>query len=107
MAWKNCFLEKNNDSYIYLLPLDTGIILRSYEIYYYFPTNVSRFEKPNMEQINNWFYNVSKYLNKLKFILPTYIIKNNYDRRLLLGVVDGSKKYNIITYKFRINDIIR
>ena len=33
---KKLFLEKNNDSYIYLLPLDTGIILRSYEIYYYF-----------------------------------------------------------------------
>lgn len=91
---KKLFLEKNNDSYIYLLPLDTGIILRSYEIYYYFSTNVSRFEKPNMEQINNWFYNVSKYLNKLKFILPTYIIKNNYDRRLLLGVVDNLR--NII-----------
>ena len=47
-----------------------------------------------MEQINNWFYNVLKYLNKLKFILPTYKIKNNYDRRLLLGVVDNLR--NII-----------
>ena len=32
---KKLFLEKNNGSYIYLLPLDTGIILRSYEIYRY------------------------------------------------------------------------
>ena len=91
---KKLFLEKNKDSFIYSLPLDTGVILRSYEIYYYFSTNISRFEKPTMKQINNWFYNVSKYLNKLKLILPTFIIKNNYDRRLLLGVIDNLR--NII-----------
>ncbi len=91
---KKMFSEKNNDSFIYLLPLDSGLILRSYKIYYYFSTNVSRFEKPNKKQINNWFYNVSKYINNLKLILPTYIIKNNYDRRLLLGVVDNLR--NII-----------
>lgn len=91
---KKLFLEKNKDSFIYSLPLDTGVILRGYEIYYYFSTNVSRFEKPKKDQIDNWFYNISKYLNKLKLILPTYTIKNNYDRRLLLGTVDNLR--NII-----------
>lgn len=93
---KKLFLEKNKDSFIYSLPLDNGIILRSYEIYYYFSTNVSRFQKPNIKQINDWFYNVSKYLSKLKLIMPTYIIKNNYDRRLLLGVVDNLRNIILI-----------
>lgn len=91
---KKLFLEKYNDSFKYSLPIDTGIILRSYEIYYYFSTNVSRLKKPSRKQIDIWFSNITKYLNKLKSILPTYVINNNYDRRLLLGVVDNLR--NII-----------
>lgn len=48
---KKLFNKSDNNSFLYSLPMDTGIILRSYRIYYYFSTHVSRFEKPNKIQI--------------------------------------------------------
>jgi len=91
---KKLFLAKNEDSYIYSLPLDFGLLLRSYKIYYYFSTNVSRFKKPTINQIRVWFLNITDFLEELKVILPTYKINSDYDRRLLLGVVDNLR--NII-----------
>jgi len=74
--------------------MDTGIILRGYKIYYYFSTHVSRFEKPNKIQIEKWFQNVITFLNDLNYAMEGYKIYSNYDRRLLLGVIDNLR--NII-----------
>lgn len=91
---KKLFNKSDNNSFLYLLPMDTGIILRSYKIYYYFSTHVSRFEKPNKIQIEKWFQNVITFLNDLNYAMEGYKIYSNYDRRLLLGVIDNLR--NII-----------
>lgn len=91
---KKLFNKSDNNSFLYSLPMDTGIILRSYKIYYYFSTHVSRFEKPNKIQIEKWFQNVITFLNDLNYAMEGYKIYSNYDRRLLLGVIDNLR--NII-----------
>ena len=91
---KNLFETKVNNSYIYSLPLDNGIILRGPDIYYYFSSDVSRFEKPNLKQIKVWFDNCYCFLDKTIFELNKFKINNNYDIRLLLGVIDNIR--NII-----------
>src|SRR5574344_225548 len=45
---KTLFQTYEKNSFIYSLPLDNGIILRIANIYYYFSTYVSRFEKPTL-----------------------------------------------------------
>ena len=91
---KSLFEIKKNNSYIYALPLDNGIILRGPDIYYYFSSDISRFEKPTIIEIKKWFGNVSKYLKLVLNILEDYSISNNYDKRLLLALLDNIR--NII-----------
>lgn len=91
---KSLFEIKKNNSYIYALPLDNGIILRGPDIYYYFSSDISRFEKPTIIEIKKWFGNVSKYLKLVLNILDDYSISNNYDKRLLLALLDNIR--NII-----------
>ena len=45
-------------------------------------------------QIDSSSLNITDFLEELKVILPTYKINSDYDRRLLLGVVDNLR--NII-----------
>ena len=91
---KTLFQTYEKSSFIYSLPLDDGIILRSANIYYYFSTDVSRFEKPTLEQIKKWFDNCDIFYDNCLDALSNYKIRNNYDIRLLLGVIDNLR--NII-----------
>lgn len=93
---KDLFETMDNCSYIYSLPLDNGIILRGSDIYYYFSTDVSRFKKPNSKEINKWFNNVSIYIKKVLPILDSYQIKHNYDKRLLLALIDNIRNIILI-----------
>ncbi len=93
---KDLFETMKNNSYIYSLPLDNGIILRGSSIYYYFSTDVSRFKKPSIKEIKQWFDNVSVYIKKVLPILNNYQIKNNYDKRLLLALVDNIRNIILI-----------
>jgi len=91
---KELFETKLDNSYIYSLPLDNGIILRGANIYYYFSSDVSRFEKPTLTQIKVWFENCSYFIDNAILALNKFKINNNYDIRLLLGVIDNIR--NII-----------
>lgn len=91
---KDLYLMMENNSYIYSLPVDDGILLRGANIYYYFSTDVSRFKKPTHKQIDRWFNNCDIFINFALKSLVNYEIKNNIDIRLLLGVVDNLR--NII-----------
>lgn len=93
---KDLFETMENNSYLYSLPLDNGIILRGSKIYYYFSTDVSRFKKPNIKEINKWFDNVSVYIKKVLIILGDYQIKDYYDRRLLLALLDNIRNIILI-----------
>ena len=93
---KDLFETMENNSYLYSLPLDNGIILRGSNIYYYFSTDVSRFKKPNIKEINKWFDNVSVYIKKVLIILGDYQIKDYYDRRLLLALLDNIRNIILI-----------
>ena len=93
---KDLFETMENNSYLYSLPLDNGIILRGSNIYYYFSTDVSRFKKPNIKEINKWFDNVSVYIKKVLIILDDYQIKDYYDRRLLLALLDNIRNIILI-----------
>lgn len=93
---KDLFETMENNSYLYSLPLDNGIILRGANIYYYFSTDVSRFKKPNIKEINKWFDNVSVYIKKVLIILDDYQIKDYYDRRLLLALLDNIRNIILI-----------
>lgn len=93
---KYLFETMENNSYLYSLPLDNGIILRGSNIYYYFSTDVSRFKKPNIKEINKWFDNVSVYIKKVLIILGDYQIKDYYDRRLLLALLDNIRNIILI-----------
>lgn len=91
---KHLFKKTENNSSIYSLELDEGIILRSANIYYYFSTDISRFEKPTIEQIKKWFDNCILFYDECIDALKKFNLKNNYDIRLLLGVIDNIR--NII-----------
>ena len=93
---KDLFETMENNSYLYSLPLDNGIILRGSNIYYYFSTDVSRFKKPNIKEINKWFDNVAVYIKKVLIILGDYQIKDYYDRRLLLALLDNIRNIILI-----------
>lgn len=93
---KDLFETMENNSYLYSLPLDNGIVLRGSNIYYYFSTDVSRFKKPNIKEINKWFDNVSVYIKKVLIILGDYQIKDYYDRRLLLALLDNIRNIILI-----------
>ena len=93
---KDLFETMENNSYLYSLPLDNGIILRGSNIYYFFSTDVSRFKKPNIKEINKWFDNVSVYIKKVLIILGDYQIKDYYDRRLLLALLDNIRNIILI-----------
>lgn len=91
---KKIFEIQHNNCYIYSLPLDDGIILRGANIYYYFSTDVSRFKKPSTAEIKQWFNNVNLYIKQVLDNIQNYEVKNYYDRRLLLALVDNIR--NII-----------
>ena len=91
---KSLFQTTENNSLIYSLPLDEGVILRSANIYYYFSTDISRFEKPSVNQITKWFDNCVLFYDNCIDALNNFSINNNYDIRLLLGVIDNLR--NII-----------
>lgn len=91
---KELFETKIENMYIYSLPLDNGVILRGSDIYYYFSTDVSRFEKPTIKQVEKWFYSCKIFLDKAITAIEDYKIKNYLDLRLLLGLVDNLR--NII-----------
>lgn len=93
---KSLFELQNNNSYIYSLPLNNGIILRGSDIYYYFCSDVTRFRKPNIDEIKKWYDNVSIFINKLIISLKDYSISDNYSKRLLLGAVDNLRNIILI-----------
>ena len=95
---KKAFESMENNSYIYSLPLDDGIILRGPNIYYYFSSDVSRFEKPTLKQIKTWHENCKCFFEVIEKSLSNYKITSEYDLRLLLGVIDNLR--NIILIMF-------
>ena len=91
---KDLFEIKENNSFNYSLPIDNGIILRGDKIYYYFSTDVKKKKKPTIIQIKKWFENVETFLNKCLSCLANFKIDSNYDKRLILAVIDNLR--NII-----------
>jgi len=86
---KKVFEINYNNSYQYILPIDDGVLLRGANIYYYFSTDISRFEKPTKTQINKWFNNCELFINEILKALDGYNIENNNDVRLILGIIDN------------------
>ena len=93
---KKLFESKIDNYYVYSLPLDNGVILRSSEIYYYFSTDISRFKKPTIIQIEKWFNNVSNFLKETIKCLNSFKVNDNYDKRLLLGALDNVRNIVLI-----------
>lgn len=95
---KKVFSKKINDLYSYILFLDDGVILRGADIYYFFLTYVSRFKPTVKSDILKWVDNSRIFLSEIKNALSDFKIINNYDIRLLLGVIDNIR--NIILLLF-------
>ena len=91
---KKFFLKAINNIYLYSLPLDKGIILRGANVYYYFVSLVNRFKANTRRDIEKWINNVNIFINDSIDAIDHFKIKDNYDIRLLLGLVDNIR--NII-----------
>lgn len=91
---KKLFKTKQDDYYIYSLPINNGIMLRGSSVYYYFCSDVTRFRKPNIDEIKKWYSNITIFIKKLLKALKQYQIKDAYSKRLLLAVIDNLR--NII-----------
>lgn len=86
---KDLFNTINNNSYIYSLQTNNGIILRGSDIYYYFFCYAKQNQKTSYKEVKKWFDNCTLFFEKGKMILKKYKIQNNTDARLLLGFVDN------------------
>ena len=94
---KKLFLTKNADgSYLYALPLDTGMMMRGVDTYYYFIARTSRFKSYSYNHINEWYRNYSKFLIESLNIISDYEINNQYDLRMLLALVDNVRNYILL-----------
>ncbi len=91
---KDLFNLKKQNSYIYSLPLDNGIILRGSDIYYFFLTFISRFNETKKSDLELWEKNCNDFFDICRESIKSYFINNNYDLRLLLGIIDNLR--NII-----------
>ena len=95
--FKKLFLTKNTDgSYLYALPLDTGMMMRGVDTYYYFIAQTSRFQNYSYNHINEWYRNYSKFLIDSLNIINDYEINNQYDLRMLLALVDNVRNYILL-----------
>lgn len=93
---KELFEKKENGYYAYSMPTDNGLMLRSSKIYYYFSTDVSRFKKPTLKQIKKWFNNINEFLEETVKCVVNYKVKDDYDKRLLLGLLDNIRNIVLI-----------
>lgn len=97
--FKKLFLNKNKGgSYLYALPLDTGMMMRGVDTYYYFIAQTSRFQNYSYNHINEWYRNYSKFLIKSLNIINDYRINNQYDLRMLLALVDNVRNYILLLF---------
>ena len=95
---KKALSKEENNIYKYILFLDDGVILRGADIYYYFLTYIPRLEPTYKEDIIKWYMNVKSFLNNILVSLKKFEIKNNYDIRLLLGVIDNIRNIILLLY---------
>lgn len=95
---KKVISSEENGIYKYILFLDDGVIIRGADIYYYFLTYLSRFKPTVKEDIIKWYQNVKSFLESILLALKNYEIKDNYDIRLLLGVIDNVRNIILLLY---------
>ena len=99
---KKLFETKDNNSYKYMLPLDNGNILRGADIYYFFSSDVNKYTGPNISQINKWANNCKIFLKNCIKALNQFEIKDVYDIRLMLAVIDNIRNLVLLFINIKI-----
>jgi len=92
---KNVFATKEENSFVYLLESDNSKILRGCDTYYYLLAYKGKYNNVSLDNINTWNNNNIIFLNKCKKSLDNFKIKNYLDRKLVLGLLDNIRGYNL------------
>lgn len=90
------YAEQN--SYKYILPTDTGMLMRGAEIYYYFSCYIDRNKCPEKEQIKKWFANVRQFLHLLKIGISDYIATTELENRLMVAINDNLRNVILLCF---------
>lgn len=88
----------SNDSNIYSTQLDNGIMLRGAEVYYYFVCFANRYKYTTKDIVYKWIKNTEVFINKVEEALNNFEVKNAFDRRLLLGVIDNIRNIELLAF---------
>ena len=93
---KRIFDTRKDGGLIYSLEKEQTKLLRGSEIYYYFACEKYEYEfsKPNL--VRRWIKKNQIFIKHIIHALDKFEIVNEYDRRLLLGVLDNYRNFLLI-----------
>ena len=93
---KRIFDTRKNGGLIYSLEKEQTKLLRGSEIYYYFACEKYEYElsKPNL--VRRWIKKNQIFIKQIIHALDKFEIINEYDRRLLLGVLDNYRNFLLV-----------